>query len=107
MSDQIVIGVKDNQTANALQAELGALGIQVNRKSGSQAVSFGANFKLGPLGEINVPKEEIIYFVKEGPSAFVDGVFNALEKVRDRIELFINGKPTEISDWQKSLKNPH
>ena len=54
MSDQIVIGVKDNQTANALQAELGALGIQVDRKSANQAVSFGAKFKLGPAGRIGI-----------------------------------------------------
>lgn len=97
MSDQITIGVNDKQTAEALQQELASLGIQTQRHSQKQVISFGARIKAGGVFEAEFTPKEIIELLEGIGPAVVNALFNTLEKFRDRIQLFINGEPKDIS----------
>ena len=100
MSNQIVIGTIDVQTAEELQQELSSLGITVQRFKKPQVISFGASLRAGNLEVEFTPKEFLELLEGLGPAA-VNALFNTLEKFRDRVTLLVNGEPFcfSRSEW--------
>lgn len=96
MSDQIVIGTRDAQTAEALQQELASFGITAQRFQKKQVISFGASLRAGNLEFEFTPIEFLELLEGLGPAA-VNALFNTLEKFRDRVTLLVNGEPKDIS----------
>lgn len=94
MANQIHIGIKDNETADLIQQELANHGIRSQRVSSKQALRFGMTVSTEKI-TVQVPPEEIIQLARAAP-AVVDAFFDTLDRLRARIQLFINGKPTEI-----------
>jgi hypothetical protein len=105
MSGQIVIYAKDRDTADAIQQELGTLGIQMRRGSHTHGVSFGGVSSLEKMvmGIEIIGKLELL--IKNAPEV-VDAMFDTLDRFKDRYQLFIDGKPTNVSEQREKSKQP-
>lgn len=100
MSGQIVIFANDRDTADAIQQELGSLGVQMRRGSHTQEASFGSLDQVVAVIEI---VEKLEPLIKKAP-AVVDAMFDTLDRFKDRYHLFIDGKPTNISEQREKSK---
>lgn len=94
MTNQIHIGIKDNETADLVQQELTNHGIRSQRVSPNQALRFGMTISTEKV-TIQVSPEEIVQLARAAPEV-VNAFFDTLHRFRERIQLFINGQPTKI-----------
>jgi hypothetical protein len=101
MSDKIVIAV-DRQAADSFQQQAVANGIQLTLRNKHSEISFGARFKAGGL-EVDATPSEIFELLTGTGPALVDGLFDTLERFRDRIRVFINGKEASIDEVRKRI----
>lgn len=101
MSGQIVIFAKDRDTADAIQQELGPLGVQTRRGNHMPGLSFGMSLDQVIMAIEIVEKLEPL--IKKAP-AVVDAMFDTLDRFKDRYQLFIDGKPTNVSEQRERSK---
>ncbi len=97
MADHITVQVMDRATAAAVQGELQSYGLHIRRSEPSRTLSFGSRIAFGPV-QVDVASIEILEIVEGIGPALINGVFNTLERFRDRVRLFINGQPVEIPE---------
>ena len=104
MADQIIVTINDKAAADALQRELASYGISAARLSPKQATQFGMKLSAG-RGSLEASPQEIIEFVLATPVA-VGALFDTFEKFRDRIRIFVNGRPKELPSKGSLARKP-
>lgn len=100
MPNRFVIAASDKETAADIQQELASVGIEAELQPGSQVLSFGARLKAFGV-ELDFTPQELLELAEGLPPAAVNALFNTLETFGNRVRLFVNGKPTDVSNQQK------
>src|SRR5574337_399931 len=102
MSNQFVIGVEDQATADFIEQELRSLGVQLSRGSNAKGISFGALHPdkiktyieiIGGIGAIITTAPETL-----------DGINDLIDRFKHVAHLFVDGKPTTISEQREKIK---